>query len=130
MLFSTTYISESLLSGDLAAIGALKDACLEKNGAAGITGALYFDEAVFFQVLEGEYQDVMGLMETILRDPRHANVQILSGSTIRDRRFGDWNMKFVSGIANSDIANRFSKTAVMAHVDGYVNPRCLELLAV
>lgn len=129
MLFTVHYASDSLLGGDLAAIEALKQECVSSNGDIGVTGCLYYDRDLFFQALEGDYQSVMSLLGKILRDPRHANVRILSGNQIEKREFGQWSMKFVSGIANSDLAERFSKTAVLAQVDGYINPCCLELHA-
>src|SRR5664280_1829405 len=47
-----------------------------RNQVYGITGVLLFVEGAFLQILEGEKDDVLGLMERIQRDPRHRGVKV------------------------------------------------------
>lgn len=74
------------------------------NPARGITGLLLFNGRNFLQLLEGEEEEVAGLMETITADPRHAGVSVLDRRGIAERTCPDWAMKRVL-IAES-IANR------------------------
>jgi Sensors of blue-light using FAD len=72
------------------------DSILEQSRAnnpkAGITGVLCFSDDLFIQALEGGRDAVCELYNTIVRDPRHVNVRILSFEEIRERRFGSWTM--------------------------------------
>ena len=74
------------------------------NPARGITGLLLFNGRNFLQLLEGEEEEVAGLMATITADPRHAGVSVLDRRGIAERACPDWAMKRVL-IAES-IANR------------------------
>ena len=92
------YVSRSNISGDIGAIESLRQTCLHRNAAVGITGALDYDNDVFFQALEGETPVVEAMMEKIRLDPRHRDVATLFWDYDRRRVFLKWSMKFVSGI--------------------------------
>jgi hypothetical protein len=62
------------------------------NAAAGLTGALIYDNRTFLQWLEGEADDLRGIFGRIARDPRHADVRLLSVRKLTDRWFPDWSM--------------------------------------
>lgn len=62
------------------------------NPKAGITGILCYSTNLFIQVLEGGRDEVCELYNSIVRDPRHKDVCILSFEEIRERRFGHWTM--------------------------------------
>ncbi len=103
MLSQYLYISTAptLLREEVEAILATS---ARNNPARGITGLLLFNGRNFLQLLEGELDEVAGLMETITADPRHAGVSVLDRRTIEARTCPDWAMKRVL-IAES-IANR------------------------
>lgn len=92
------YVSRSNISGDIGAIESLRQTCLQRNATTGITGALYYDNDVFFQALEGETSAVEAMMEKIKADPRHRDITVLFWDYDRRRIFVKWSMKFVSGI--------------------------------
>lgn len=81
-----------------------------------ITGALYHDVEMFFQILEGPDDALSHLMSLILLDARHYQVRVLDRSAGQDRRFSDWSMKFVSGFPTGDVARHFSYGALV-HAD-------------
>src|ERR1035441_9756895 len=54
-----------------------------RNQVYGITGVLLFVEGAFLQILEGEKDDVLGLMERIERDPRHRGVKVFYEQEVR-----------------------------------------------
>lgn len=65
------------------------------NARRGLVGALYFGDGCFFQCLEGRAEDVDRLYATLLGDPRHADLKVLSRTTIERTSFPDWSMKYV-----------------------------------
>jgi len=103
------YVSRSLVSGDLGTLEDIRTVSRANNAARGITGALYYDAAGFFQVLEGTRMAVLRLMETIAADPRHTDVEVLDVHEIVVRRFARWSMKTVSGFCDPALAARFDR---------------------
>lgn len=82
------------------------------NPALGITGILCFSDALFIQVLEGGRDEVNELLNTIIRDPRHAKVRILSYEEIRERRFNGWTMGQVDvGRVNPTVLLKYGEKA-------------------
>jgi len=75
-------------------IAELQAVAIARNGENEITGALVYDDEWFVQVLEGEAQMVEATMQRIAKDPRHANVAVISRKPISERRFGKWSMGF------------------------------------
>ena len=65
------------------------------NARRGLVGALYFGDGCFFQCLEGRSLDVDRLYATLLKDPRHTDLQVLSRRTIPHTHFSTWAMKYV-----------------------------------
>ena len=65
------------------------------NAKRGLVGALYFGDGCFFQCLEGRTADVDRLYATLLQDPRHTDLQVLSRRPIDRTRFTTWAMKYV-----------------------------------
>lgn len=78
--------------------------CRENNARMGITGMLLYGNQTFVQVLEGEEPTVNALLETIKRDPRHTNVQLLQRKTIERREYSDWSMGF-KRVSGEDLEN-------------------------
>lgn len=68
------------------------DSSSRNNPEKGITGVLVATETHFLQVLEGEFAALNATFEKISRDPRHDNVQLISFSDIKRRKFGHWAM--------------------------------------
>lgn len=62
------------------------------NKAAGITGALVFDDQWFLQALEGERAQVWRTLRRIEDDERHANVVVIDARQVEARLFGNWWM--------------------------------------
>ena len=60
-----------------------------------ITGALFFHNNVFLQVIEGDCNAVDELFEKIRIDKRHKNVQVIYDNSIQQRHFPGWRMKLL-----------------------------------
>jgi hypothetical protein len=68
-----------------------------KNYRMGITGALWFGETRFFQVLEGEPDILRHLYAQIAADERHTDVHIVVETLLPKRRFAAWGMYVFEG---------------------------------
>ena len=67
-----------------------------KNAAMGITGHLLYTEEVFVQCIEGTPEKVESLWQSLQRDERHHDLELLARGPIQDRRYADWSMAFSS----------------------------------
>ena len=65
-----------------------------RNERRGLTGLLLYSDGRFMEVLEGPESDVREVFESILRDPRHKNVDLLRFEWLEQRHFLDWRMGF------------------------------------
>jgi hypothetical protein len=68
--------------------------CREKNGEAGITGMLLYQNRSFFQVLEGDRKAVESLFAKIAKDKRHVRMTKIITEPIEERAFAEWTMGF------------------------------------
>lgn len=57
-----------------------------------LTGVLLRHDGRFLQAVEGRRGDIDRLMDRLHRDPRHANLRLLSDQPVSGRLFGDWAM--------------------------------------
>ena len=67
-----------------------------KNARLGITGHLLYTEEVFVQCIEGPSASITSLWESLQRDDRHYDLQLLARGPIEKRRYEDWSMAFSS----------------------------------
>lgn len=77
----------------------LKDLLIEaraNNFTNKITGMLIYLQQRFIQVLEGDKNKVMELLDVIRHDPRHNKVNIILEGNSRTRIFRNWSMGFKS----------------------------------
>jgi hypothetical protein len=68
--------------------------CRKNNLPTAITGMLLYMEGCFFQVLEGEPDQLVALYDKIAKDPRHHDVMKLILEPIEARCFSNWSMGF------------------------------------
>ncbi len=71
----------------------------KNNAQLGVVGGLLFGEGYFLQCLEGDARTVQTLYSKIENDTRHRDVTVLLQSSISQRTFGAWSMKYVPGEA-------------------------------
>lgn len=65
-----------------------------ENAKRGVTGILLATDEAFFQVLEGQQDDVDEAFQHICHDHRHTGVIILLSSDIQERDFPGWAMGY------------------------------------
>lgn len=93
-MFRITYLSrpaEGLRHTDLDTILAQ---ARRGNSSLGITGLLVFTGDIFFQVLEGQQNDVERVFDKVFMDPRHRQIRVLQRGNCAARRFKKWSMGF------------------------------------
>lgn len=90
------YASRARLAGPeaAAAVADLVAVSRARNARLGVTGALVYSGGHFAQILEGGSAAVAELMRSIGRDPRHADVTVLSEGPTGQRRFADWSLAY------------------------------------
>jgi hypothetical protein len=92
-LLYTSRATEPL--GTLALFNLLNQA-RQNNARLDITGHLLYAKGQFTQCVEGPATSVERLWQSLLRDGRHTEIQLLARSTGEARRFADWSMAFSS----------------------------------
>jgi hypothetical protein len=101
--FRLIYSSEAASGLDTAELEQMLVESRFRNRTRGITGVLVFVEGAFLQILEGEKDDVLDLMEKIARDPRHQGVKVFYEQEVDERAFPSWSMAYLSRSA-ADVA--------------------------
>ncbi|WP_298675204.1 BLUF domain-containing protein [uncultured Lentibacter sp.] len=64
------------------------------NARDGLTGLMVFHRGRFFQVLEGEMDNVMACFNRIMRDGRHDRLVMIETGPVEARAFGQWRMAY------------------------------------
>jgi hypothetical protein len=70
--------------------------CRQKNRQMQITGHLLYTEEIFVQCIEGPPESIESLWQSLQRDERHYDIELISRGPLSERRFGDWSMAFSS----------------------------------
>lgn len=109
MPYSLLYVSRTLLTfpAGNAEVETIVAVSLARNAGLDVTGALISTPAYFAQLLEGPQPAIAELMRSIMRDPRHTEIKILTEGDVPARRFASWSMAY-SGYAT--------------YVDDYIEP--------
>lgn len=68
--------------------------CRKRNSEQGITGHLLYTEEVFVQCIEGPPQAVEALWQSLQKDHRHHDLELLAKGFETERRFAQWSMAF------------------------------------
>mgnify|MGYP006286524359 CR=1 FL=1 len=111
------------------------------NSRDRVTGVLLFAHEFFFQILEGDPDDVDRVLTRIRNDARHRDILILKVETdVGERIFGEWSMKTVRLDGTGDllmeairimleniteshrIIERYTQPAVLAFMTEGINP--------
>lgn len=70
----------------------LAEDAIQRNKQNDITGALFYLDGCFMQLLEGAHDDVSDTFLRIKSDARHTDVEVLFSEEVNERIFPDWNM--------------------------------------
>ena len=113
MLVRLMYVSRAKDGFDAETVHAIVRQSKAHNPELGITGVLCCTETgLFVQVLEGGRAAVNRLYNTIVKDPRHEDVQLLAYEETTERRFTGWSMGQVNlARLNPSLLLKYSETA-------------------
>jgi hypothetical protein len=97
------------------------------NKAAGLTGAMTFNDSCFAQVLEGYSDDLRPIFDRIRRDLRHSDVKVLASSEPAGRLFPHWSMAYVDN-PRDDGRHPLAHFAFEAALTNGAEPEAMQLL--
>ena len=110
MLVRLLYASRAVDKNSAELVNSIMTQARIHNPAQGLTGILCYSGDIFIQVLEGGREAVNTLYGSILRDPRHCQMQLLHFEEITERRFGSWTMGQVNlAKLNTSILLKYSE---------------------
>ncbi|MEL6531047.1 MAG: BLUF domain-containing protein [Pseudomonadota bacterium] len=64
----------------------------KRNNSVGVTGMLLYEDGKFLQTLEGPPDGLGAIWSSIQRDPRHANIEVLTQHLVPGRLFSSWDL--------------------------------------
>lgn len=102
-MIQLTYASREARPFSRQEIGELLCACRRVNSTYDVTGMLLYSEGSFFQVLEGDEDDVERVFERVAADNRHHKITTIVRETAPRRSFGDWTMGYV-GLGRDELS--------------------------
>ena len=73
-------------------VNSILESSQKGNTEVGVSGVLLATKQHFLQILEGSFEDVNKLYSSIVQDPRHDEVQLISFTCIENRIFDSWAM--------------------------------------
>lgn len=96
MLEKLVYRSKS--AGSFGSVGLfnLLSQARVRNAYLDITGHLIFDGEYFTQWIEGPTHSLNTLWDSLTKDARHSDIQLISRAPAKERRFASWTMAFSS----------------------------------
>lgn len=104
-MIRTLYFSTAAADLSHADVEGIVSHAREANAKRGVTGALAYNGRNFCQLLEGETDTVMALIDRISRDPRHDGFKVIDQKEISERFFPRWSMQLVEGLDFSSVIN-------------------------
>jgi blue light- and temperature-responsive anti-repressor len=89
----------------------------QRNRSLGVTGMLLYDNGRFLQTLEGPPAAISAVWESISRDPRHCEIEVLTEHLVSNRLFAGWDLLLYSREDNKRRTTRDSDLAphALAH---------------
>lgn len=93
-MIRTTYVSRASSPMSAESLLELLGQCRDNNPPKDVTGLLLFANDTFLQTLEGDEKVVDELVDTISKDLRHTDIEVLSRRSVNRRKYPDWSMGF------------------------------------
>jgi len=104
MIFQLTYSSVAKPDLSMAEIEDIIAEANQFNAPNHITGCLIYNSGFFLQILEGEKQQVMTLINKIRMDDRNDHLTILAEGQTNFRTFKEWAMAFYHNPVNTQLS--------------------------
>lgn len=129
-LNSITYRSRAVAAMSEHDLLRLAAAAQKRNASEGVTGLLLYDRGEFFQWLEGPEDGVSRVWDSVRRDRRHTDVELVASKQASRRVFGS-SLKLLrrdSDLARGDLRTRPSDFA--EHLASATLPELLEKVVI
>ncbi|MEI6612813.1 BLUF domain-containing protein [Polynucleobacter sp.] len=96
-LVELSYVSKATQDMGLSSLVHLFDVAHKWNQGHELTGALFYENGHFAQILEGRRKDVLFIWEKIQKDYRHKILHRIEFEPIDQRLFPNWALRFYGG---------------------------------
>ena len=120
-IYHLSYVSTGCAGLRFEHIREILETAKAKNAQNGITGILIYCNKHFFQILEGDKDQVEDLFQSIASDPRHDNVIRLQSLFIEKRQFENWSMGFKSYNKELKELDNFNTEEYYSYVKSQLN---------
>ena len=90
VMYTSSAVAQSNTTGTPADLSSIVSECRKNNPIHGITGALYYRDRRYLQIIEGDSRKVDHLMGNILNDSRHQQCIIQIDTEVKKRVFPKW----------------------------------------
>lgn len=91
-MYRITYTSHASRLFNRNTLPAITSVSRRNNAKREVTGLLVYYDRRFFQVLEGERETLVYLMNRIVADPRHREMEMVEHGTVDQRAFTTWRL--------------------------------------
>ncbi|MFP5519951.1 MAG: BLUF domain-containing protein [Bdellovibrionia bacterium] len=103
MIYQLIYLSHASKDLNYSDLENILQVSRKNNEALKLTGILIYKDDQFIQLLEGDRENVLSIMDRIEHDQRNQNVKILYQGESAERFFADWSMAYADGdLASND----------------------------
>ncbi|MBT8075091.1 MAG: BLUF domain-containing protein [Gammaproteobacteria bacterium] len=110
-MYRLIYKSRSKTPADWGLVNSIIGSSQEGNSELDVSGVLLATKSYFLQGLEGSFEKVNELYYTIVKDPRHDRVQLISFTCAEERIFRSWTMHGIGVFNfNRELAERLRQT--------------------
>jgi hypothetical protein len=116
-VYHLSYVSTACDCLKLEDINNILESSKENNTQTNITGILVYCNKHFFQILEGDKDEVIELFNKISIDCRHDNVIKLQEVMTDKRNFGCWSMAFKSFNKELKYLDNFNNEQFYAYIN-------------
>lgn len=115
-----TYISRFAERVDREQIRKLEEVAQRNNERHGITGVLICSGGLFYQIIEGEDDNIDQLYQNIVKDHRHVDIRCLKVEyNVQEREFPHWSMKSLNLDEANDVLMRPIRTLLQVLTESY-----------
>ncbi len=96
MRYAISYFSTQIKNLDPSEVVAILHETERRNDQLGINGLLVYSEGNFFEVIEGEQERILDLYQSICKDPRHKDINLIFNKEVHKPIFKEEDAHFIS----------------------------------
>jgi hypothetical protein len=131
-IYHLSYVSTCADNLSFADFETILQSANDYNKSKNLTGILIYCNKHFFQILEGDKDEILTLYSRIVIDYRHDNIVKLQEGFIKKRQFENWSMAFKSFNCELKQLDDFNNEQFYTHLNSEIannNHPSLRILA-